>query len=349
MNRNVWRAALTIVSLSALGVTGWSLFEVATHYEAPWPVGVAAVAVFDGAAYACLHLANEASAAGRSAAGARLASLGMAGGSVYLNDFHADLIHGGTPAAILFSSPTLALLFVSELSWAGPRAEARTKQRGEQPFRFPLFGGWAWIIAPRRAGKSVKARAVDYIDNAGKATSAAPAKSASATERLRGYLADLDPLDVIRLGHESQPDLPPADLAALLRTYGVNVDAVQVAMVLLGKPAEVTVERDDAGDTPDDADDAHPDASQVGALPAVNKTQVIMDAAAHLGAGVSAADIVKRVARINRITVDQPYVRTVLSREGKKAAAKRARSDKDCTAAAAEDAKQVGQGGQGYA
>ncbi|WP_327703618.1 hypothetical protein OG530_19200 [Streptomyces decoyicus] len=340
MNRHAWRIALTVVSIAALGVTGWSLYAVGRHYDAPKLVAFAAFAVFDGTAYACLHLASEASAAGRSAVGARLASLGMAGASIYLNRFHSDLIDGGRPAALLFSAPTLALLAVSELSWAGPRAKARAEQRGEQPFRFPLFGGWAWIIAPRRAGKSVKARAAQYIDQAGKPTPPpTPAKSASATERLRGYLADLDPLDAIRIGHESQPDLAPADLAALLRTYGVNVDAVQIALVLLGKPAEVTVEREDAGDTPDDADDAHHDAPQVGALPAVNKTQAIMDAAAHLGAGASAADIVKRVAHIHRITVDQPYVRTVVSREGKKARA----------AAAAKESKQVGQGGQGYA
>ncbi|WP_411140266.1 hypothetical protein [Streptomyces sp. x-80] len=259
MNRNVWRVALTLVCLSALGSTGWSLAEVAAHYEAPWPVGAAAVVVFDGAAYACLYFANEASAAGRSAAGARLASLCQAAGSVYLNGIHADLIHGGGGAAILFSSPTIALLVVSELSWAGPRAQ----QRGEQPFRFPLLGGWAWIIAPRRAGKSVKARAIDYIEQAGQPVRTAPERPATAMARLREHFATLDPTDSIRIGHEAQPDLAPGDLAALLRTYGVNVDAVQVALVLLGAPAEIAVDRPDTkrtapGDTPTSAPSADP-------------------------------------------------------------------------------------------
>lgn len=245
MNRTAWRIALTVVSVAALGVTGWSLYAVAHHYDAPKPIGIAAFAVFDGTAYACLHLASEASAAGRSAIGARLASLGMAGVSVYLNNFHANLVHGGTPAAVLFSAPTLALLAVSELSWAGPRAAKKAEQRGEQPFRMPALGGWSWTIAPIRAGRSVKARAIQYIDQSGQVVRTDPDKPVTATERLRKHFATLDPLDAIRLGHESQPDLPPAELAALLRTYGVNIDAVQVALALRGRPTEINVNRAD--------------------------------------------------------------------------------------------------------
>ncbi|MGW2260294.1 hypothetical protein ACWCXE_21130 [Streptomyces sp. NPDC001780] len=56
----------------------------------------------------------------------------------------------------------------------------------------------------------------------------------------------MNPADAIRIAHESQPDLPPADVAALLGTYGVHVDAVQVALVLHGRPAEITVDRPDS-------------------------------------------------------------------------------------------------------
>ncbi|MEU1805855.1 hypothetical protein [Streptomyces sp. NPDC019937] len=329
-----WRAALTVVSLAAIATTGWSLYAVARHYDAPDFIGYAAVAVFDGAAYACLHLASEASKAGRSAAGARLAALVMTGTSVYLNNFHADLIGGGLAAALLFSVPTLALLAVSELSWAGPRAAARA-ELGERPFRLPAFGGWAWLLAPRRAGRTVKQRAVDHIEHGGQTppTAPAPAPSRRATDILRDRFAEMDPADAVRIAHDAQPDMPPGELAALLVTYGVIVDAVQVALVLNGRPPSIDLDRDDQRD----ADDAQHDASQVPALPPVTKSQAIIDAAAHLGAAARAADIAARVQRINRITVDPGYVRAVLSREAKKAA-REAREDEG-----------VGQGGGGYA
>ncbi|MEW1719798.1 hypothetical protein [Streptomyces sp. NPDC093109] len=248
MNRNTWRAALTIVSLAALATTGWSLYAVARHYDAPTLIAVAVFLVFDGIAYACLHLASEASAAGRSALGARLTAVGMAGVSVYLNDFHADLIHGGTPASLLFAMPTIGLLLLSELSWAGPRAAAREERGGEQPYRLPAFGGWAWALAPRLAGSTVKARAIAHIEQAPAVSGQhpdSPDKDHSATAKLRSHFATMDPADAIRIAHESQPDLPPPDVAALLGIYGVHVDAVQVALVLHRRPAEHVVDRPD--------------------------------------------------------------------------------------------------------
>ncbi|UQA34802.1 hypothetical protein [Streptomyces sp. HNA39] len=318
MSRTAWRFALTIVSLAALATTGWSLYAVARHYDAPEIIAVAVFLVFDGIAYACLHLASEASANGRSAIGARLTAIGMAGVSVYLNDFHADLINGGTPASLLFAMPTVGLLLLSELSWAGPRAEARAA-RTEQPYRLPAFGGWAWALAPRLAGRTVKARAVHHIEHGPttSVTQAVPPVKHSATEVLRRRFAEMDPADAIRVAHDAHPDAPPAELASMLVTYGVIVDAVQVALVLHGQPDEVTVDRDDTDDahpdTPDDADDA----PQVTGRPALTKAQAILQAAAVLGSDFKAADIVDRVKRINRITVKPEYVRTVLHREKK--------------------------------
>ncbi|GAA4684653.1 hypothetical protein [Streptomyces youssoufiensis] len=324
-----WRAALTVVSGAAIATTGWSLYEVARHYETPKGIAVAAVAVFDGAAYACLRLASEASAAGRSAAGARMATLAMAAASVYLNRFHADLIGGGAAAALLFAVPTLALLVVSELAWAGPRAAARAA-RGEAPYRPPVFGGWGWLLAPRLAGSTVRARAIAHIETAGRPPAATPPPAKRTPHAaVSEELAAMDPDDAIRIVHAAHPDAPPAELAVLLRAYGVNVDTVQVALVLGGRPAQVTVDRAPA----DDADDTPHDAPQVGALPPVTKHQAIIDAARELGAGASAPDIVQRVERIHRITVDDRYVRTVLSRERKARSA----------------TEGIGQGGGGYA
>ncbi|MFJ6810632.1 hypothetical protein ACIQRK_32290 [Streptomyces anulatus] len=317
MSHNAWRFALTIVSLAALATTGWSLYAVARHYDAPEVIAVAVFLVFDGIAYACLHLASEASAAGRSAFGARATAVGMAGVSVYLNDFHADLIRGGTPASLLFAMPTVGLLLLSELSWAGPRAEARAA-RTEQPYRLPAFGGWAWALAPRLAGKTVKQRAIHHIEQGPTAKEAiGQAVKRTATEVLRDRLGAMDPADAIRIAHDAHPDTPPAELASMLITYGVIVDAVQVALVLHGQPDEVTVDRDDMDDAAPDTPADTGDAPQVGGQHAPTKAKAILEAAAVLGPAFKAADVVDRVKRINRITVKPDYVRTVLSREKK--------------------------------
>ncbi|MGX1512216.1 hypothetical protein [Streptomyces collinus] len=128
----------------------------------------------------------------------------------------------------------------------------------------------------------------------------------SATEALRAHFAGMDPDDAIRLAHDARPDAAPAELAHLLGTYDIHVDAVAVALVLGRKPAQYEVERDDADD-----------AQQVNALPRGAKTAAIREAASSLGDDARASDIVRAVADRHRISVDEAYVRTVLSRKPK--------------------------------
>lgn len=333
MNRTAWRAALTVVSLAAIATTGWSLYAVGRHYDAPEGIAGAGVAVYDGIAYACLHLASEASSDGRSAFGARIAAVAMAGASVYLNVFHANLINGGLAAALLFAVPTIALLVVSELAWAGPRAKARA-ERGERPYRPPVFGGWAWVLAPKTAGGKVRERALVHIEQAGTTGAQQPATPSpySASEVLRRRFAEMDPADAIRIAHEAQPELPPAELASMLIGYGVIVDAVQVALVLAGRPAEHRVDREEQ-------QGATPVAPQVGGeRPALTKSDAIKDVATLLGPDAQASDIASEVATKHRITVEPNFVRTVLSR-AKKQAERTAQQPVDPA---------VGQGGEGY-
>src|SRR5690606_40256471 len=106
-------------------------------------------------------------------------------------------------------------------------------------------------------------------------------RPASATEVLRERFADMDPADAIRLAHDARPDAPPAELAALLGTYGLPVDPVAVALVLGQRAPEYDVQRYDADDAP-----------QVNALPRGAKTAAIRQAASTLGADARAADIV---------------------------------------------------------
>lgn len=132
-------------------------------------------------------------------------------------------------------------------------------------------------------------------------------RAGSATAVLRARFADMDPADAIRFAHDARPDAPPAELAAILSTYGVAVDPVAVALVLGQRPTEYTVERPD---TP-----AH---QQVTALPAVNLQGAVEEAAAALGADASPRAIAEHLEHTRRLVVDEPYIRTALSRAAKK-------------------------------
>lgn len=137
--------------------------------------------------------------------------------------------------------------------------------------------------------------------------SASPARSYSAQDVLRRRFAEMDPAEAIRIAHDAHPDMPPAELASLLITYGLVVDAVQVALVLGTRPPEYEVYRPDAADAP-----------LVSALPAVNLQGAIEEAASALGPDAKAKAIAEHLARHRRLVVDEPYIRTALSRAAKK-------------------------------
>ncbi|MEU2339938.1 hypothetical protein ABZ608_41505 [Streptomyces sp. NPDC013172] len=136
---------------------------------------------------------------------------------------------------------------------------------------------------------------------------AEPARPVSATEALREHFATMDPSDAIRLAADARPDAPPAELAHMLSTYGVPVDAVAVALVLGSRPPEYEVHRPDAADAP-----------QVNALEPLSVEGAIVEAASALGPDASAREIAEHVARHRRLVVTEPYVRTALSRAAKK-------------------------------
>jgi len=138
-------------------------------------------------------------------------------------------------------------------------------------------------------------------------SSETPARPASATEVLRARFAEMDPADAIRLAHDARPDAPPAELAHLLGTYGLPVDAVAVALVLGQQPPEYEVHRPDAADAP-----------LVNALEPVTVEGAVVEAAASLGTDASAREIAEHVARHRRLVVTEPYIRTALSRAAKK-------------------------------
>jgi hypothetical protein len=135
----------------------------------------------------------------------------------------------------------------------------------------------------------------------------AQARPASATEVLRERFATMNPADAIQLAHDARPDADALELAYLLGTYGVPVDAVAVALVLGQQPPEYEVHRPDAAD-----------ALQVGALEPLNVEGVVIEAASILGPDASARAIAENIAKRRRLVVGEPYIRTALSRAAKK-------------------------------
>lgn len=133
-------------------------------------------------------------------------------------------------------------------------------------------------------------------------------RPASATEVLRERFSTMHPADAIRLAADARPDAPPAELAHVLGGYGVNVDPVAVALVLGHRPDEYEVHRPDA-----------PAHQQVSELEPVNLQGAVEEAASTLGAAASPREIAEHIARHRRLIVDEPYVRTALSRAAKKA------------------------------
>jgi hypothetical protein len=117
----------------------------------------------------------------------------------------------------------------------------------------------------------------------------------------------MDPADAIRFAADARPDAPPAELAVILGTYGVPVDAVAVALVLGQTAPEYEVHRPDAADAP-----------LVGALPPVTVEAAVVEAASALGPDAKAREIAEHLARHRRLVVAEPYIRTALSRAAKK-------------------------------
>jgi hypothetical protein len=136
-------------------------------------------------------------------------------------------------------------------------------------------------------------------------TPASPDRSPQAV--LRAKFAEMDPADAVRIARDALPDATPAQLASDLMGYGLPIDAVQVALILNELPAEYRVVRPDAADAP-----------QVTALEPVTLQAAIEEAASALGPDAAARDIAERLAQIRRLRVEEPYIRTALSRAAAK-------------------------------
>lgn len=247
-NRLGWRIGIAIVAPAAAGMVAWSLYVVAHDmYGVPRLLAGLVAACFDGAALICLHLASEAVRENRSALGPRLATLGLAAISMYLNRLHALHIDGGLGAMLLFAAPTGALLLIADLSWAATRARHRIA-RGERPMRFPVFGWLGWLLAGDQAWEATKQRAVEHVTGTATEVESAPA-AREPRELLASELAHMTPSKAIRIMHEARPELTLVQLAEALRQHGQDVTELDLAIVLdrAPRPSGVTVTRADTG------------------------------------------------------------------------------------------------------
>jgi hypothetical protein len=348
--RIAWHIAMLIVRPAAAAMAGWSLYVVARHYGVPWQLAAAAVAVFDGVALGALYQATEAVKAGRSAATAILATLGMASVSLLLNVQHARIIHGGVPAGLLFATPAVGLLVLSALSWGATRAEARAA-RGETPMRLPAFGLWGWLLAHNEAAGALQQRAREHVTSGASPAHQLPApgpkpSAAQARTKLTARFAAMDVGEVIELTAASHPDMTPEEIAALLPTYGVHVDVLDVVLVL-GRAAvpSVRLDRVPAAEPAAPAKtltrgEAPADMPQVSGLPL---SEAIPAIHRRLVDDVSAKAVVKCLA-LQGMATDTGYVRTALSRARLRAHEEAAEEDARLAAAARSAERSSGTG-----
>lgn len=321
-SRIAWHIAMLIVRPAAAAMAGWSLYVVARHYGVPWFLALFAVAVFDGVGMGCLYQATEAVKAGRSAAVAVLATLGMASVSVTLNVQHAHLINGGHPAEIMFSTPAVGLLILSALSWSAIRAEARAA-RGESPMRLPAYGLWGWLLAPQRAAEALQQRAVAHVTSGASAThqpaSALPA-ARTAEDVIAAEFAEIGPAAAVQRVAAADPTATDAEIAATLATYRVAVTPAQVALLLERAAVRTRLDRVPKPPTVEERpaiDPAHAMRGDAPKLDGLTKADAITAVAHYLGGlDVEPTAVAHQLARQGKPT-DTAYVRTALGRARK--------------------------------
>jgi hypothetical protein len=341
-----WWLAKTVIGLAAAGVTAWSLYVVARYFGLPTWQAVTSGLVFDGIAVVCLHHASESVRAGRSGAVPLGAGIIMASISIYLNHFHAQLIHGGTPASLFFASPTFGMLAITYFSWSSARDAARV-ERGEAPMRLPSYGFLTWILASGEAGAAVKRRAVERVTGPAALEPEAPEPVAplvrrrTAHELLVDKFSRLTAIEVVDILSRTHPALDDQGLADMARRYGHDITPQEIAMICATE--RITVRRATPAPARPAAVPAAPAPKQLGPVPippvpaappappaphpaAPGQEPALADlvrqAEAQLGPGTTARDIAEAVTAQHGpflasrdLVVNASYVRTVRSRD----------------------------------
>lgn len=136
-----------VVLIIALGISWWSLFDLATGFGVPVVLAAGVSLVFDAAALVCGHLAHRYALSPDSGFGPRVTMVALVLGSVYLNTEHALSLKLGVPGAVMFSAPAAVAVVLFELE-SGWRARAARRTYGRVPVSLPTIGRWGWIFHP---------------------------------------------------------------------------------------------------------------------------------------------------------------------------------------------------------
>jgi hypothetical protein len=273
----------------------------------------------------------------------------MAGVSGYLNLVHADIAHGGRPAEVLYTSPSIAFLLVSAISWNDDRAAAKAA-RGESAFRLPSFGFWGWTLAHEQATTAVRERAIAHVTSGASPTHqpASPVERRDHRAVLRERFAKMDPADAVEIAADSHPHMDHTELAEMLATYGITVSPLDVAFILGRAVPTVILDRvpqqpaDDEQPALDRARMMRGDAPQVEGLTISDAIVAVHD---WLGPDATPRSIAHHLA-LKGVATDTGYIRTVFSRARQ--------AEKKAAEEAAEQAKQQAEyerrnGNGGYA
>lgn len=173
LSRSSWVAVLVM----ALGISWWSLFDLARVFGVPVVLAAGVSVVFDAAALVCAKLSHQYSLSPDSGAGPRLTMLALVAGSVYLNWNHAQLSGFGTEAAVMYAAPAVVAVLLFELE-SGWRSREGRRARGRVAEPLPALGRWGWLLHPwqsvvtvwrvsRERGQAVRDRELARAKQAG--------------------------------------------------------------------------------------------------------------------------------------------------------------------------------------
>ena len=313
------RGALFLVMGSALSVGTWSIYTLlSVRFHAPHAVALFGAVMFDAAALYFALLSQKYATSPDSGLAPRLAMLAMIGMSSWVNWQHAQLEHWGKLGLILAAAPITAEL-AFEFHHRYIHREALRAQ-GRVPSALPVLGKWAWLLHP--------VKAFGVVDR---------------TVEARLQIATGDAERII-LGRDApqqieapQHDTPAAAQVALLDHIARALVAASSAASVGQASAPVTDAPSEAADQTRDAplerSEAQPqqtpvppqriapgapgDARPNPGLASLSKADAVRAARDALP-GASAPEIAQHLAQ-HGITADAPYIRTVLSRDARKA------------------------------
>jgi hypothetical protein len=144
IDRFLWAVLMAPI----LGISGWSLYWVATYLHSPVPVAVALSTCFDGVAIIAAKYSVRYAQANMSGSFPRTVVRVFAGVGAYLQTLHARLGHEPAGAQVLWGSLPIAAAVVYEIHLRWEKRKAMSAAGAAYPRPLPSFGLTAWLLFP---------------------------------------------------------------------------------------------------------------------------------------------------------------------------------------------------------